>query len=1366
MVDISQRVIWTACPAGVSEDRKFLLINLHVAPRLTLPAGTDPADLSQFPAWQDWPAVIQRARFSVQGFGPDREGLPQHESVTATWQALLPVETPVQTHAFDDYRGKDVLTAPLASLAERIETTYAELAVSTAGAQLPPARDFGRIDLFGGREQSPPLSSLLALLRDTRDVEAIKSSHTMLALLEAYHRPLATQKMREAKKRMLADGTPDPLDPHEDTAYRTVERVEMPQADTLKDQFDFHRVVSAIGQHPELMRACGLVIPLQVERDGIADGPHPLFVKVEWDRGDVLTLDDVFCITRTTLKDDGFVATPSSNLVEDGWLLASAPGFNLVQLDVDGAGLSVKNFSRQLPRMREERFDDEEPHDPIARAGAPRLRTAGIQFAQDRRDVAIRGLFDNAGGHDDKIGEGLGDGQPVILNAEDLIKGWRVDVHDKMRDEWQSLMRFDGTYTLLRTDTAISTDDEEATSRLAATETADDTADTATKNILKASEALIAWNGWSLAAPAPGRVVMPDDAESVGDAPGEVPDGLPLATRLQAHPKSLPALRFGRVYRMRLRSSDLTGWGPGYTSKDAGPPKAVSGAVKFGRYEPVETPVLTLVNGAPEPADGESMPRAALRTMDDPDRDTKIAARNVSPARVGHRFAETHGVIDDANGRPRGDMFPLLSTRDAAYAEITVTTKAWVADPPPGEPAPAPADVSTKYSISSERDPTPYLPDPLAAGCAIRVTGVPGIDPHEIHFISFYHDGWKPEIMPDWPNERAFAIVSHREGVFGWDADRRRFNVPLDKAERARLYISALIPDPGIDYMKMKELIIRRFGAEGWKKVEFSVKRGQHWMFTPDRMIELVHAVQRPLIVPRLMGLSADRNPGKVACTVRFRTPIHSKSTVRLDVDGEWLEIDDVSGPDPIVRKVRAHGFDRKLFRLEAPGNVISVEETHIFADTRARHVEYQGTATTRFREYMPPDIRGDAEQMIVRSQVDPLWIPSSTRPPAPGVRYIIPTFGWSRTGAGTPNQRSWRRGGGIRVYLDRPWFTTGTNEMLAVCLPRGSEDPQVSASKNYVTQWGTDPSWLSHDIDSVAPRPRDFTQRVAAGPIPYFIPPSGTPDPLDADPSPDGAAINSINTGPYVPAGAPLGVEVDIVPHAVGYDRERKLWYCDIVVQPGDAYFPFIRLALARFQPSSIQNHHLSSVVLADFAQLTADRLAIVAPGSDQRSRKVSVYGIVPDHGARMLPRAGDIRFELQMLKAGGDPDLDWKPAQGIAPPPPPPAPRPGEPIAGGRFLVTNRVRLTSDQRIRLAEAERLVSVGEFEAVLVDPGLFEMLRPPLIAETVITPPMMAAGDRLRILITEVETYETQPGLRPPRGTSAERIVYAETIAL
>jgi hypothetical protein len=40
---------------------------------------------------------------------------------------------------------------------------------------------------------------------------------------------------------------------------------------------------------------------------------------------------------------------------------------------------------------------------------------------------------------------------------------------------------------------------------------------------------------------------------------------------------------------------------------------------------------------------------------------------------------------------------------------------------------------------------------------------------------------------------------------------------------------------------------------------------------------------------------------------------------------------------------------------------------------------------------------------------------------------------------------------------------------------------------------------------------------------------------------------------------------------HAVSFDAERQLWFCDIDIDMGDAYYPFIRLALARFHPKSL---------------------------------------------------------------------------------------------------------------------------------------------------------------------------------------------------
>lgn len=1364
MAEITQRVVWTACPAGISEDRKRFRIHLHVSPRLVLPLSTESADLSQFPAWQDWPEIVANARYTVTGLvGGDRPAVFDPVADTSVWQALFPRDTPVIPHAFDDYRGKDVLTHPLAALAEAIEAQYAELAATAAGPALPRTSILQQLPLFGTQRETRSLSSLLELLKNTDSVEALKGTGTMLALLAAYHRPLATQRMRTAAKRRLPDGTPDPMDPHEDAVYRTVDRVEMPRPEELRDQIDFHRIVAGVGQHPLLMRLAGLSIPIEVERDGVPDGVYPLSVQVRWNQGEVKTLDDVFCVTRAKVDSESFLAFSNSPLLNDGWLRADDPSFKLVQLDVDGAGLSVKNFALQLPNIAEERFDDDAPMDQVARAGTPRLRTAGIQFAQDRRDVAIRGLFQSAGGHNDKIGEGVGDGQPAVLSAEDLIKGWRVDVLDDARGRWQSLMRFDGEYRLLRTNVAIPSQDEEAVVRLAATATADDQADAATRNVLKASEALFGWTGWSLAAPAPGRVVMPDAAESVGDAPNEVPAGLPLATVFTAHPKSLPVLRFGHSYRVRMRSADLTGWGPGWTPRDVNLASIASPSVRYGRYEPVETPVLTLMEGDADPADGESMTRAALRTMDDPARDARLVRRNVAPARAGHRFVEMHGVIDDGDGHPRVDLYPLLVDRDSAYAAVVVVTNAWAPPPdilPPGgaEPPPEP-EIRTTYTIAPESRPTPYLPDPLAAGCAIRVTGVPSIDEGEVHYIPFYGDDWKPKSTPDWPNQLSFAIIASPDGGFGWDAAARRFLVPLDKAERARLFISALMPDAGIELMKLKELTIARFGVERWSKIEPTVRAGQHWMFTPSRMVELVHAVQRPLVVPSLIGLHAGRTVGNLTATIGFRTPLHAKSTARLDLDGDWIEIDDVSGPHPIVRRVAAHGFDRKLFRLETPNKVLSIDGNQVFADTRTRRVAYQATATTRFREYMPRDIRDDADQVTVKSEPRTVWVPSAACPPAPAVRYIVPTFGWTRSGQGTADQRSWRRGGGLRVYLDRPWFASGSNEMLAVCLPRGGDDPQVTAAKNYVTQWGADPAWIAEKVQTIAPAARDFPLRIDGGPVLYAIPPGNVPDPLEVDPAPDGLAVPPFANGPYHPNGAPQTVEVDIVPHAVGYDRDRGLWYCDIVVQPGGAYFPFIRLALARFQPASIADQHLSAAVLADFAQLTADRLVIVAAGrNDLRQRTVSVYGNAPTDTPH-LPQASLVRTEVQRLKSGGDPNLDWVRTDEGSPRLPLGIPRDLTP------LTARRARLTRADRVRLIEAERLVQVGRFGEVLTDPGLFELLRPPLIHEETITLPLRGEGERLRLLITEIETYDTGPESLPS-GDPQERIVYAETIEL
>jgi len=77
-------------------------------------------------------------------------------------------------------------------------------------------------------------------------------------------------------------------------------------------------------------------------------------------------------------------------------------------------------------------------------------------------------------------------------------------------------------------------------------------------------------------------------------------------------------------------------------------------------------------------------------------------------------------------------------------------------------------------------------------------------------------------------------------------------------------------------------------------------------------------------------------------------------------------------------------------------------------------------------------------------------------------------------------------------------------------------------------------------------------------------------------------------------------------------YNSARNLWFVDIETNPGDSYFPFVRLSLARFQPHAVgsPSQHLSRAVRTEFLQLAPDRTAAIAYGSN-RSVSVTVSGV-----------------------------------------------------------------------------------------------------------------------------------------------------------
>lgn len=1282
-----QTLMWTTLPNGIKPEGRSLRVSVMLSPRLDPEA--DPTILASFfPDWEDWPRSLSRATFHVsyggttvkvpatQTTGPnrvdDRIGVPD----SAVWRAMFAGSLVVRGFIFKDLSKSQVLSYDTAATEGLVRDLYAKLARSANGG-MPLVSDL--ID-------DPDWSNLVEAVKDLdqrssdeatglRDVgrqfKLFKNkgqtfgekTRDTLASLQLFHTP--PLKPAPVIKQRRDD------DPSIDATWMEYEHPPMPARDDLTKQIDFHQVVAAMNSYPTLLRQLGIVVDLLLDRSAFALAPDaPLQTVVDFPAGalGVSRNTDITPVTHARLTADRFQPVSDPHLpsdalrLKDGLLELERSSFTVLQTDVDGAGLKLMSFARTLARLRPE----EQRVDPVTRfekeIGAPSLRTPGLLLAQTARGDMLQDRFGSNKDKNEraeKIAKGLVSSNALQFWAEDLVRGFRFDVWDGETRRWHSLVRRQALYSL--SDGAITVSpksgEEEAIVRLGATTSPDPSSNA---DVVYLHEALLAWAGWSLAAPPPGRAIKPDDSHDTTDpqSEAELPPGMKFSSRFRAASGSLPRLRFGRKYWMRGRVVDLAGNSLDHQEADFGPEMPREHAGPYLRYEPVEPPAIALVkreDGSTElPAEGESMQRIAIRTFNDtPAGNTvpsaQVARRFAVPPQVSARHAEHHGSLD-AGGKVDAAKFNLLANQKDFDA--TQPGAALIQEEIPLQGPLDPTPVRTVFAVYRERQSLTYLPDPLAETVAVRVFGHGDIANSTIIQVNLYPTG-------AWPEAQPFKIQ-----VFEKPGDAPQYNpatrtllIPLGKAERSRVRLSLQLSKQAL-----RELMgIWRWIPEAERAaLEQMALDGQHWMLTPWREIEVVHAVQRPLITPEFLRMKIDRGDNETSAIPRFVATCSLKSTDRIELLAEWHEPqDDVSTVQsthpqaPAIQKALIDrsrsdtAFSTKITDPTSyatrddgqklggiPEHTIERDDTigvgwksrdlvltrrHEFHDTRYRRIEYWIEATTQFREYMPPEILfepGGSEPTDTNIKVvgprKVSWIPSSASPPAPEVLYVVPTFGWVRTTDAQGDPSRWRRGGGLRVYLNRPWSVSGYGEMLAVVLPPQSfkgdpgTDPAVKPYQSYVTQWGNDPIWKSPFVAGIAPRRSNFplsrTEKDAAG---AWVP-TGAP-PQEADQPPDGFQVAGL-----LPPGVSslVGGSVEIAPHDVHYDVDRRLWYCDIEINQGASYWPFIRLALARYQPVSIDGAHLSEVVLADFMPLTADRWLNVNRTSNSRRRRVTVFG------------------------------------------------------------------------------------------------------------------------------------------------------------
>ncbi len=219
---------------------------------------------------------------------------------------------------------------------------------------------------------------------------------------------------------------------------------------------------------------------------------------------------------------------------------------------------------------------------------------------------------------------------------------------------------------------------------------------------------------------------------------------------------------------------------------------------------------------------------------------------------------------------------------------------------------------------------TPYLPDPAAAGVALRampghrlpgVTGTETLGP-SAEIVSTRCDSLVLKIAngDTWPQSRGFRLVleEHRgdledppcaesftnDGKPEWNEEKRILTLFVPKGRIVRLQYSSYVDTA----------FSPTFGLQDWvdsdgqrAHVRQMAESGCTWMVTPHRSLTLVHATQQPVCEPRFQSLNvSQRQLGDQYADLDARITLHGGSTGHFEIEAEWEEwIDDPQRDGP-----------------------------------------------------------------------------------------------------------------------------------------------------------------------------------------------------------------------------------------------------------------------------------------------------------------------------------------------------------------------------------------------------------------------------------------------------------------------------------
>jgi hypothetical protein len=1300
---MKDQTLWIVLPNDRNRLTGALRLSIFIAPKL-YPSPS--ATLAHYQDFLDWPARVnallpfadpgqtlpsKRASLEIRNGGDLKFELKRtsddsgsDKCSSAMWRALFTEQTVVT--AFGETTVPTVRSYPVRSASNHLKRHYLKMLQMTAQgastvtaecphAPLPRLEDLRKLDTL----------SEVAIYRPARPFYAVETQVTDRAITgrsrasdDESERRIARSLRRlaqhpsvqltqqaidglvQVERRMLkqksspAAAFADQRDEDSSlSAYiqlllmqrrRTRTRTKQNLPPAVEAPCDFHSSLSFIGEYPWLMRRLCLVLDFEVSGD-ISRLPPEGCARLLLPESSPADNTPWTAYTWDASKQQFRSLSADPNYIKGGMLNLSDTGMYAVErLDVEGAAIKTVHFQDAIDRAKTHKTADT----PESMA-PPSLRSAGFAVVQKARGARLVQHLSNIGCKCANLAAG-----EVVFCAEDLARGLRVDVWDKVSSKWHSLCRRRGRYIFDK----LKCDEHKGNTFEPRIEPEGFVTPTLTRPVGEPSEsasipeddqlheALFRWQGWSLSAPRPGNGVS-----TSASLQSRQRCDLGLQVSFEAEPGSLPALRFRKDYKYKFRARVVDLAGNSLALEDVGEKESYEipdgDGIEYQRFEPIPSPAMVLTESLnPAGSPGELLERLVIRTgLQDNDR----CQRLVVPPRGTGVLAELCGNLDSSRAgiaRPKPEAYDTLTDYDSDFDADTDSND-------PNNLTHSGNPLYRHYEFKHGKTPdrsfrSPYLPDPASYGATISFHDYFENEiPYKALFndvstvsgknsFNFYYDG------NSWPDVRPFLVRlgdgSDRTRC-SWDfsLDGKVLQVALPPGEILKVRLSSN-PSGGADAEGADGQTFKHGLMEWLQESEqassenlptFSVAQrnyltaailsGKHSFVTPYREVTLVHAVQKPLIIPQFTThFWAARSIGSnVAVLSDDPIVVDGHSTVKLDVLASWNEpVDDESLPKWETVSRDAHVCEIPVSYGDAGASLRYNHDLNP-SGTKYRRISYQLSATSRFKEYFRQ--AGTTQQTFsVEGPKATIEILSTARPDVVKSPYLVPTFEWQReTGSGGSATTSVRKGGGLRVYFDRPWFSSGDGELLGVvlcssqvfeeCMSQETAGKGVKlggradlpdpdeAKKPYVTQWGVDPIWSTNELPDLPGQEhfenvREFRRGLSLAELPD--------DPEDPDAVKHRFCVAAFD---------------------VHYDCHRRLWYADIVMNSRRSYYPFIRLALARYQPNSVfdidgQGCHLSQVVLADFMQLCPDRWATVSRAANDASvLHITVYGATP---------------------------------------------------------------------------------------------------------------------------------------------------------